>query len=158
LYREPIDADLAQFVGEAVLLPGLAAGGVATCALGRLPLARATPDGPIEVMVRPEQIKIEPRAHAGAARGRVLALTYFGPDASVLVSLEAGARIVTARISGHKAPQTGAEAWLSVEGPAMAYPSVPRLVEAKASSPFAGPQSPSIPQGASARTIKESQL
>jgi iron(III) transport system ATP-binding protein len=158
LYREPADADLAKFVGEAVLLPGLAAGGAAACALGRLTLSHAAPDGPIEVMVRPEQIRMEPRAHAGAVRGKVLAVTYYGRDASVVVSLEEGARVVTARVSGHKAPQTGAEAWLSVEGPAMAYPSVPALVEAAAPSGLANLQSQSIPQGASARTIKENQV
>ena len=34
LYRRPVDAALAQFVGEAALLPGMVARGVATCALG----------------------------------------------------------------------------------------------------------------------------
>ena len=36
LYRQPADAALAQFVGEAALLPGVIAAGFATCALGRL--------------------------------------------------------------------------------------------------------------------------
>ena len=69
LYRQPADADLAQFVGEAVLLPGLAAGGFATCALGRLELALPVPDGPVEVMVRPEQIRLEPRTNVGSVQG-----------------------------------------------------------------------------------------
>ena len=59
LYRQPADAALAQFVGEAALLPGVIAAGFATCALGRLELARAAPDGPADVMVRPEQIQFE---------------------------------------------------------------------------------------------------
>ncbi|HKI13502.1 MAG TPA: ABC transporter ATP-binding protein, partial [Roseiarcus sp.] len=71
LYRQPADADLAQFVGEAVLLPGLVAGGFATCALGRLELAMSVPDGPVEVMVRPEQIRLEPRTTSGSAKAQV---------------------------------------------------------------------------------------
>src|SRR5271166_210192 len=71
LYRQPVDRALAQFVGEAVLLPGLAAGGFATCALGRLGLAQLVPDGPVEVMVRPEQIRLESRTNAGSAKAQV---------------------------------------------------------------------------------------
>ena len=69
LYRQPADAALAQFVGEAVLLPGVVAGRFATCALGQLELARSAPDGPVEVMVRPEQIRFVSRATPGAVRG-----------------------------------------------------------------------------------------
>ncbi len=108
LYRQPADADLAQFVGEAVLLPGLVAGGFATCALGRLELARAAPDGPVEVMVRPEQIRLEPRTNAGSAKAQVLAVTYYGHDASIILSLDAGAERVTTRVAGHMAPEQGA--------------------------------------------------
>ena len=88
LYRQPVDAALAQFVGEAALLPGVVEGGFATCALGRLKLARAAPDGPADVMVRPEQIRFEPRARPGAVEGQVLAVTYYGHDASVAVALD----------------------------------------------------------------------
>jgi iron(III) transport system ATP-binding protein len=124
LYRQPADADLAQFVGEAVLLPGLAAGGVATCPLGRLRLALPMRDGPVDVMVRPEQIRFESRAHVGATAARVLSVTYYGHDASVLVSLDAGAQQITARVAGHTAPQPGAEVLLTVEGVVMAYPRI----------------------------------
>jgi iron(III) transport system ATP-binding protein len=124
LYRQPVDAVLAQFVGEAVLLPGLAAGGFATCALGRLALALPTPDGPVEVMVRPEQIRFGSQTNIGAVEAQVLTVTYYGHDASVLVSLEAGARQVTTRVAGHMAPRPGAQVWLSVEAVVMAYPGV----------------------------------
>jgi iron(III) transport system ATP-binding protein len=123
-----LDAALAQFVGEAALLPGVVAAGFATCALGRLELARAAPDGLAEVMVRPEQIRFESRARPGVVQGQVLAVTYYGRDASVAIALDAGAEPVTARVAGHMAPEQGANIWLSVEGPVMAYPrTVPRL-------------------------------
>ena len=148
LYRRPADAVLAQFIGEAVLLPGLARSGVATCALGRLPIALPTPDGPVEVMVRPEQIRIDSRSDLHAAPAQVLAVTYYGPDASVLVSLQGGAGQVTTRVSGHMAPQPGAEVWLSVEGVVMAYPSI---------QPLANPKFLSTRTGVVARMIKEKQ-
>ena len=147
LYRQPSDADLAQFVGEAVLLPGLAAGGVATCALGRLRLTLPLRDGPVDVMVRPEQIRFESRADVGATPARVLAVTYYGHDASVLVALEAGARQVTIRVSGHAAPQPGAEVWLSVEGVVMAYPRI---------QPHVGVECPTAPASTRFHTTPKS--
>ena len=157
LYRQPVDADLAQFVGEAVLLPGEAAGGVATCALGQLSLALPTPDGAVELMVRPEQIRFASETGSGAARALVLAVTYFGQDASVLVSLQGGAAQVTARVAGHNAPQPGAEISLAVEGVVMAYPGIPPRVATNEAIASAKATSRSNPEGAFARYVKEEQ-
>lgn len=121
LYRRPADAALAQFVGEAALLPGVVEAGSVTCALGRLELARAAPDGPADVMVRPEQIRFDVRPRPGAAEGHVLAVTYYGHDASIAVALDGLDEPVTSRVAGHMAPEQGARVWLSVEGPVMAY-------------------------------------
>jgi iron(III) transport system ATP-binding protein len=158
LYRQPVDADLAQFVGEAVLLPGVAAGGVATCALGRLSLALPTPDGAVELMVRPEQIRFETQTNLGAAQAQVLAVTYFGHDASVLVSLEGGATQVTARVPGHTAPQPGVEVWLSVEGVVMAYPRIQSRAGTDEPTTPAKAKSRSNPDSAFIRYMKEEQL
>jgi iron(III) transport system ATP-binding protein len=149
LYRRPVDAALAQFVGEAVLLPGVASAGFADCALGRLALARPGADGPVEVMVRPEQIRLEPVARIGAVKAKVLAIAYFGHDASVQMSLEADMP-VTVRIAGHMAPRPGTEAWLSVEGVVMAYPLSAPLVELPI--PLASGKSPANKQRASTAT------
>jgi iron(III) transport system ATP-binding protein len=157
LYRQPADADLAQFVGEAVLLPGLAAGGFATCALGRLPLALPVPDGPVEVMVRPEQIRLEPQTNAGSAKAQVLAVTYYGHDASIILSLDPGAKRVTTRVAGPTAPQKGAQVSLSVEGGVMAYPRMPPLVQVGSSVTAASAQFRASPKGSFVRTIKEKQ-
>jgi iron(III) transport system ATP-binding protein len=144
LYRRPADAALAQFVGEAALLPGIVAAGFVGCALGRLELSRAAPEGPADVMVRPEQIRFESRARSGAAEGRVLAVTYYGHDASIVVALDAGAESVTARVAGHMAPKQGARVWLSVEGPVMAY---------SRTAPIAPAENPARPPAARSRTI-----
>jgi iron(III) transport system ATP-binding protein len=129
LYRRPVDAALAQFVGEAVLLAGVASGGFAECALGRLTIARPAADGPVEVMVRPEQIRLATSAGGAAVGAKVSAVAYFGHDASVQLSLEADPTVVNVRVAGHMAPRIGAEAWLAVEGVVMAYPRRPPLPE-----------------------------
>jgi iron(III) transport system ATP-binding protein len=144
LYREPADADLAQFVGEAVLLPGLAAGGFATCALGRLELALPVP----------EQIRLEPRTHAASAKAQVLAVTYYGHDASIILSLDNGGKRVTTRVAGHMAPQQGAEVSLSVEGAVMAYPSMSARIHAENSVRLASPRPRTSPKRAFAQTFK----
>jgi iron(III) transport system ATP-binding protein len=156
LYRRPADAALAQFVGEAALMPGVVAAGFATCALGRLELARAAPDGPADVMVRPEQIRFDLRATPDAAEGRVLAVTYYGHDASVAVELNAGAELVTARVAGHMAPEQGNHVWLSVEGPVMAYPhAAPTLRLDSRDARERAPRPRALPKRAFAPTVKE---
>ena len=155
LYRRPADAALAQFVGEAVVLPGVVAAGFATCALGRLELARAAPDGPADVMVRPEQILFESHATPGAAEGQVLAVTYYGHDASVAVLLDADAEPVMARVAGHMAPEQGARVWLSVQGPAMAYPRTAPLPRVEKLAPAPAAISRTLPKRAFVPTIRE---
>jgi iron(III) transport system ATP-binding protein len=121
LYRRPVDAELARFVGEAVLLPGVVSGGRVSCALGVLPLAVEIAGGAVEVLVRPEQIRLTAGPTAGALRGLVRDVTYYGHDASVTLALGQGPT-VSARVSGHMAPEPGEEVGVDVEGPAMAYP------------------------------------
>jgi iron(III) transport system ATP-binding protein len=155
LYRQPLDAALAQFVGEAALLPGVVAAGFATCALGRLELARAAPDGPAEVMVRPEQIRFESHAGPGATQARVLAVTYYGRDASVAVALDAGAEPVTVRVAGHIAPEQGVRVWLSVEGAVMAYPRAAPLLPVENSARGPAKSFRALPKRVFVPTVKE---
>ncbi len=87
LYRQPVDLAMARFVGEAVIQPGTVLGGAAVCALGRLPLAHPAPDGPADVMVRPEQIRFVTTPNGDAPRARVVSVTYYGQDATVCLAL-----------------------------------------------------------------------
>ena len=123
LYRRPADAELARFVGEAVLLPGVAADGSVSCSLGRLPLTAGRFEGDVDVLVRPEQIRLTFAHDATAIRARVCSVTYYGHDASVLLLLAGAERPVTltARVSGHTAPRPGDEVGLSVEGEVVVY-------------------------------------
>ena len=118
LYRRPCDAELARFVGEAVLLPGVAEGEVVTCALGSLRLAGAA-RGAVEVLLRPEQLRLGPVVE-GLPMARVLDVTYYGHDASVRLALAGGAAL-TARVSGHASPAVGEQVGVSVGGVVVAF-------------------------------------
>ena len=119
LYRRPADAALARFVGEAVLLPGTARGGWAECELGRLELAGPALDGPVEVMIRPEQIRAVPGAAAGTA-AQVEDVTFYGPDAMVRLRTVGGV-LVSARMPGHTVLSPRETVRLQIEGPVVAF-------------------------------------
>ena len=129
LYRDPVDAQLARFLGEAVLLSGRLHADHAETALGRL-ATRGDPsgngpstDGAVTIMLRPEQILCrEPTP--GTPHGRVLATQFFGHDATARISLDdPSCPEITARAAGHRLPQVGEQVSVVVEGTALAYPS-----------------------------------
>ena len=118
LYRRPVDAALARFVGEAVLLPGVVCDGRVDCALGRLGMAGDAANGAVEVMIRPEQIR---EAAAGGIPAQVEQVTFYGADATVGLRL-AGGVTVSARMAGHSAPAPGATVRLAIEGEIVTFP------------------------------------
>jgi iron(III) transport system ATP-binding protein len=124
LYTAPADPGVARFVGDAVVLDARLHDGVATCVLGDLVVETAdgaVGDGPVQVMVRPEQILL-----CGAASSqegvpaRVEESSYFGRDASITLVLADGTR-VTARCAGDSPPHPGDDVKLTVGGRARVY-------------------------------------
>lgn len=86
LYRNPPDAFTAGFLGEVVTLSGDATDGRVRTAIGVL-AAPDAPDGPVEVMLRPEQLTIEECSSAGTRddptrpdglRGSVTSVSFHG--------------------------------------------------------------------------------
>jgi iron(III) transport system ATP-binding protein len=127
LYRDPVDAEVARFVGEAVLLEGRLDGDFAETPLGRLPTRGAnTAEGArATVMLRPEQIVCRPSTAPAenGPRGRVLSTAFYGHDATARVVLhDPDHREIVARSAGHLLPQPGDEVTVEVEGTALAYP------------------------------------
>jgi iron(III) transport system ATP-binding protein len=133
LYRTPADLEVARFVGEAVVLSGQSRGGVVTCALGDLEVrGGAEHAGPVQVMIRPEQVRaIRPGAGHDSrggpgARGkpaRVLGLSCYGPDTVVRLGLlDPPAMSVVARTFDHEVPDVGELVEVSVVGPVVTYP------------------------------------
>jgi iron(III) transport system ATP-binding protein len=127
LYRQPATPELARFVGDAVLLPGNAHKGSVLCALGLLPLAAGMPEGEVEVLLRPEQLRLVPyieHAGLGIASGRVLEANYYGHDTCVLIRLHGANQPATrliARVPGYMAPRPGDEVAIVVEGEVVTY-------------------------------------
>ncbi|SCL31039.1 iron(III) transport system ATP-binding protein [Micromonospora nigra] len=121
VYREPVDAWVASFVGDAVLLPAVAEAGTARTALGPVPISGAVPDGPVTVLVRPEQVRLDPVP--GAVPATVLRHDFHGHDALVGLRLADGTR-VTARILDDAVPvPVGGDVVVHVVGSARAFPS-----------------------------------
>jgi iron(III) transport system ATP-binding protein len=131
LYRQPATRDVAAFIGDAVLLPGVASRGIVECPLGALKLSQPVADGLVDVMLRPEQIRIlaadETRdgdrvTHTALVTG----LRFNGPDASVALELQlrmGGPAPVSLRatVPGHRAPRLGEALRVAVDGEVFAY-------------------------------------
>ena len=128
LYRTPVDLDLARFVGEAAVLSGHARDKTAICALGVLELIRPGIVGTVDVMIRPEQIRVRRRttpSEQGATNGAsatVVGHTFYGPDTVLrLVLDDRASTTLTARTTDHDLPGVGELVDLVVVGPVVAY-------------------------------------
>ncbi|MEU7604920.1 ABC transporter ATP-binding protein [Streptomyces sp. NPDC040724] len=121
VYRRPADPWVACFVGDAVLIPGMADDGTATTALGRLPL-EVPPVGRSEgtVLLRPEQLQLTEAATA--AQGTVTDVTFYGHDAMVTVSVDGLESPVGIRVPGPVAVRPGQRTGILVKGEATLHP------------------------------------
>ena len=129
VYRSPRDAGVARFVGEAVLLPAVVRGGVASCALGDVAVRDAGSDGAVEILVRPEQIELHTSVRVDAVSARVSDVSYFGHDAAVRLEVLPAGPSVMARVHGHDLPAVGSDVWLTVAGDAPAFAEAPSGAE-----------------------------
>lgn len=119
LYRQPVDLDVARFVGEAVVLPGEARGGAVTCVLGTFAIRGAEQNGPVHVMIRPEQIRLD---SAGAA-ARLVGQSFYGAETELhLELLDGSATAVVARTFDDGGIKVGDERGVVVEGAVTVYP------------------------------------
>jgi len=127
LYRSPVDLDVARFVGDAIVVPGTLRSGVVECALGRLRPREVGVDGPVDVMIRPEQLRlVDKRADPEAARlgvaAEVAGHRYYGPETAVSLSLHDDAHTpVLSRTFGPDLPATGKTVTILVTGPVVVY-------------------------------------
>ena len=136
LYTDPPDLEAATYVGEANVLDARAEGGRLVGALG--PVASLGPlpagDGPLRMVLRPEQLVLHTEARDGAVTGTVADVQYHGHDALVTVAVpdegpaagvdgpSGGPLRVTARVPGDQRLEPGGTVWVEVRGPARAWP------------------------------------
>ena len=122
VYRRPVDLWVANFVGRANILAGRADGaGKVECALGVLPLVETVAAGPVDVVIRPEQLQL--RVDPGGAT--VEDRRYFGHDVVVGVHLPGGERLLVRLPSADPLP-VGSTVTVSSREPVLAFPAAAR--------------------------------
>lgn len=95
LYTRPTTRFVAEFVGEADVLPGSRAGRyLVDTPIGRLPTDRALRAGEVTVVVRPEALHVRPDP---AGPGVVTGLSYFGHDQLITIDVAGGHRLRSRR-------------------------------------------------------------
>jgi iron(III) transport system ATP-binding protein len=122
LYRSPVDAEVARFVGGANALAAQVTDGIASCVLGDLPLAGACPDGAAEVLVRPEQVRLDGAASSSSVEARVTEVSFYGHDAACRLDLQPDGPSLVARLIGLEAPPVGSIVKVGVAGGVVAFP------------------------------------
>ena len=120
VYVHPADLGVATFVGEAVVLPGAARGAQVDSALGPLLLERATA-GAVDVVIRPEQLEVDPVDDLPAVPAVVVDRVFYGHDALLRLRLPDGTS-VTARTPGSPFPPAGTTVQLGCRGAVVAFP------------------------------------
>ena len=147
VYRRPISIDVAKFLGDAILVPGICKGALIVTEMGTIAIAGKSVGVPGEeavAMLRPEQILIcdkeSPQRNGSAL---VTAVKYYGSDAMVALSLfpdgqsesrkdalsaedAAESRFeFSSRMWGSGLPQVGDQVGFIVQGEAVVYPPNP---------------------------------
>jgi iron(III) transport system ATP-binding protein len=114
VYLRPRSRWVAEFVGEADVLPGTAARGVVRCELGRFPTADEL-EGAVDVVIRPEHVELEgASASNGHIEAVVLEHSSFGHDHLTQVRLPSG-RTLRSRQLGFASWDAGATVRVNVE-------------------------------------------
>ena len=127
LYDAPADTEVAGFVGEANLVPGVFVDGSVRTAFGDLVChcragAQRT-DADVVVLIRPEQVRLCPVGQACKFAGRILEHEYHGHDSVLRVKPDGEdcPGVILARIAGHVSYPVGSPVEVSVEGPVLAW-------------------------------------
>ena len=118
LYTQPATRFVAEFVGEADVLPGRRAGRfLVDTPIGRLATASALTAETTAVVIRPESLHLR-RSHDGP--GCVVGITYFGHDQLIQVDIGEG-RTLRSRRGPRLDLQRGDRVALDVDGAVVAF-------------------------------------
>jgi iron(III) transport system ATP-binding protein len=117
LYARPEHAFVASFVGDADLLAGQSDGMHAATEIGTVALAGAAPAGSVDVVIRPENVRLR---LDGSGQGNVHRITYYGHDQVIDVAL-AGGGVVRARSGPSNGFHLGDRVAVQVVGQAVAF-------------------------------------
>ena len=118
VYASPASHWVAEFLGEADVIPATSSGGWVECELARLRLDPGF-EGAADVIVRPESVALSagPGPRAGAEHeGVVVSREFYGHDQIVVVELRSGRRIRSRRL-GFPAWHPGDHVRIWIDGP-----------------------------------------
>jgi iron(III) transport system ATP-binding protein len=115
VYERPSSRWVAEFLGEADVLPGTAERGYVECELGRFPTAREL-DGAVQVVIRPESVAIGHQGARNAVEAVVLDRSFYGHDQLVHLELGSGLRLRSRRL-GFPAWHPGDRVRVWLDGP-----------------------------------------
>lgn len=120
LYHRPVNKTIGIFVGDAQFIPGISSGRRVTCELGELP-AHGSASGPVEVMIRPEWLRVTPPGDAAPANATVLTRLFFGHDQLMKLRLDSGGTL-NARIGTYGGIRPGDRVHVGVRGAVLTFP------------------------------------
>ena len=115
IYERPRSRWLAEFLGDADVLPGTAHEGVVECELGRFGAAQDLA-GAVHVVIRPESVAIGLGPGSDAV---VVGRSFYGHDQLVQLELPSGLRLRSRRL-GFPAWHPGDRVRVSIDGPVTA--------------------------------------
>ncbi len=132
LYTDPATRFVAEFVGEADLLPGRRAGTyLVDSPIGRLATARPVEADDVTVVLRPESLTLRRQSDG---HGVVTGISYFGHDQLVQVALDDGL-LLRARRGPRLDLRRAERVHVAVNGPVLTFPGTPTWPE---EAPLAG--------------------
>ena len=114
VYREPTSLFVADFVGEANILAGERSGGIVRMAAG-LAFASAGRDGPVRILVRPEDVHFSDGGEGGL-RATLTDLVFLGNALKIVATLTSGETVSirdpdTSRHAGYRVGAEHALHW-----------------------------------------------
>jgi iron(III) transport system ATP-binding protein len=119
VYERPQSQWVANFLGDADVLPGVARDGYAECELGRFAVASELA-GTVDLVIRPESVAIGHRSARDAdATAVVVGRSFYGHDQLVELELPSGRRLRSRRL-GFPAWHAGDNVRVWIDGPVTA--------------------------------------
>ncbi len=120
LYHRPVNRQTGVFVGDAQFLPGEARGRRVLTELGELPI-HGNASGAVDVMLRPESLRLTPPTDELPANATVLTRRFFGHDQLMRVRLDSGGT-VNARLGSYGGIRPGDRVHAGVRGAVLTFP------------------------------------
>lgn len=120
LYHRPVDKAVGLFVGDAQFIPGESAGRRVTCELGELP-AHGGVTGLVDVMLRPEALRLSPPTELLQANATIVSRLFFGHDQVMKIRLDSGSTL-NARLGTYGGMRPGDRVHVGVRGAVLTFP------------------------------------